>query len=425
MSRLRVLLCTYGSRGDVEPFVALARGLLAEGHDVLLATSERFRGFVEAHRVPFFAMSDASLALIETPDGQAMLEGGAGWWRRIVAGIRLSRRSGPINETLMRQTWEAAQTFEPTAIVFHAKLFAAGHVAEKLGIPAYLGALQPMYAATAAFPAMGFPALGLPGYNRLTYALVRRSTGLFRRAINRFRREVLNLPPVRAGRDVLFPPGAGTIAILHAYSDAVLPRPADWPPEAHVTGYWRLAPDPSDTLSAELSAFLANGPAPVFIGFGSMTSTDGRALGALVAEALRKAGQRGVVAKGWADMDVDADGDILSIGPTPYPRLFPRMAAVVHHGGAGTAAEGFHAGVPSVICPFFGDQPGWARIATSLGVGPAPIPRDRLTADRLAAAIGQATTDPALNEKARHLAARLRAEDGVQTAIRLLHGGRQ
>ena len=166
MSRLRVLLCTYGSRGDVEPFVALARGLLAEGHDVLLATSERFRGFVEGHRVPFFAMSDASLALIETPDGQAMLEGGAGWWRRIVAGIRLSRRSGPINETLMRQTWEAAQTFEPTAIVFHAKLFAAGHVAEKLGIPAYLGALQPMYAATDAFPAMGFPALGLPGYNR-------------------------------------------------------------------------------------------------------------------------------------------------------------------------------------------------------------------------------------------------------------------
>ncbi|MBO6734688.1 MAG: glycosyltransferase, partial [Roseitalea sp.] len=193
MSDPRVLLCTYGSRGDVEPFVALAKGLLAHGNTVLLATSERFRDFVEEHGIPFFGMSDASLALIETPDGRAMLEGGAGWARRILAGIRLSRRAGPINATLMRQTWEAARAFSPTAIVFHAKLFAAPHVAEKLGIPAYLGALQPMYTATAAFPAMGFPALRLPGYNRLTYTLVRRSIGLFRRSISRFRHEALDL----------------------------------------------------------------------------------------------------------------------------------------------------------------------------------------------------------------------------------------
>lgn len=420
MSHVRVLLCTYGSRGDVEPFVALAKGLHAAGHDVLLASSERFRDFVEGHGVPFFGMSDASLSLIETPDGRAMLEGGAGRWRRIAAGIRLSRQSGPINEVLMRQTWEATQAFSPTAIVFHAKLFAAPHVAERLGIPAYLGALQPMYTATAARPAMGFPELPLPGYNRFTYWLVRRSIGLFRRAINRFRRETLDLPPVRSGDHVLFPTGAGTIPILHAYSGTVLPRPDDWPPHAHITGYWRLEPEPGYVPPTELAAFLDSGPAPVFVGFGSMTSLDARALGTLVVAALRKAGRRGVVAKGWADLEVGESSDVLAIGPVPYAWLFPRMAAVVHHGGAGTTAEGFHAGVPSVICPFFGDQPGWARISVALGVGTKPVPRDRLTADSLAAAITRATTDPALQETARALADRLREEDGVADAVRII-----
>ena len=102
------------------------------------------------------------------------------------------------------------------------------------------------------------------------------------------------------------------------------------------------------------------------------------------------------------------------------------MAAVVHHGGAGTTAEGFYAGVPSVICPFFGDQPGWARIATALGVGPEPIPPR--PAHRRPPRPGDHVKRPPirrLSEKARNLAARLRAEDGVQTAIRLLHGGRQ
>ncbi|WPZ35009.1 glycosyltransferase [Thalassobaculum sp. OXR-137] len=400
--------------------MALAKGLQAAGHTVLLATSERFRSFVEEHDVAFFGMSDAALALIETPDGRALMEGGAGWWQRIGAGIRLSRRSGPVNETLMRQTWAAAQAFGPTAIVFHAKLFAAGHVAEKLGIPAFLGALQPMYAATATAPAMGFPSLPVPGYNRLTYWLVRRSIGLFRRAIDRFRREALDLPPVRAGADVLFPPGAGTIAILHAYGSAVLPRPDDWPPHAHVTGYWRLEPAPDYAPPPELADFLDGGPAPVFIGFGSMTSLDPTALGTLVTAALRKAGRRGVVARGWAHLQVGDGDDVLAIDPTPYGWLFPRMAAVVHHGGAGTTAEGFHAGVPSVICPFFGDQPGWARLSHALGVGTEPVPRDRLTADRLAAAIVRATEDPILRENARALGARLRAEDGVARAVRIV-----
>ncbi len=404
----------------MEPFVALAKGLQTSGCNVLLATSGRFGTFAEENDVPFFAMSDQSLAAIESPDGRAMLEGGAGLLRRIAAGVRLARRSGPINEQLMRQVWQVAQTHAPHAIVFHSKLFAAAHVAERLDIPAFLGALQPMIVPTQAFPAMGMPNLSLPGYNRLSYGLVNASFGALRKSINRFRKEVLDLSAVKGARSVLFPPGVGTIPVLHAHSPAVLPRPYDWPGEAHVTGYWRPARSKTFVPSQELDAFLASGPPPVFIGFGSMTSMDPKALGALVAGAVRKAGQRGVVAQGWAKLEVDSNQDVITIPPVPYSWLFPRMAAVVHHGGAGTTAEGFHAGVPTIICPFFGDQPGWARLSVDLGVGAQPVKRSRLTKDRLAAAIIEATSNPSLSKNAQELAARLSDEDGVQSSERII-----
>ena len=134
MTPSKVLICTYGTRGDVEPFLALAHGLKEAGFDVALATSSRFRAFVESHGVAFFPMSDTSLAALESPDGKTMLEGDSGLLPRITAGIRLSRRSGAIQDGLMRETFAAAINFPPDLIVFNAKLFAAPHVAEKLGV---------------------------------------------------------------------------------------------------------------------------------------------------------------------------------------------------------------------------------------------------------------------------------------------------
>lgn len=420
MAAKRALVCTYGTRGDVEPFLALAVGLKAAGFEVLFATSSRFRTFVQSYAIPFFAMSDESLAAIESPDGKVMLEGGGGPLRRIAAGARLAKRSGRINDGLMRQTWSAAEAFAPDVIVYSAKLFGAPHVAQKLGVPAFLGTLQPMVVATSAFPVLGLPELPLPFYNRLTYALVRSAFAPFRKSVNRFRKDLLGLPPICSTREVLLPQGAGPIGVLHAYSPAVLPRPADWPEEAAVTGYWRLDRQDGFTPPADLAAFLDAGPAPVFVGFGSMTSADPEALGRMAVDALRRAGQRGVVAKGWAGLQVEADETVIAIGPTPYDWLFARMAAVVHHGGAGTTAEGFHAGVPCVVCPFFGDQPGWARLSVARGVGAGPVPRKRLTAERLGAAIGEAVSSERLRANAQDLAQRLSREAGVRAAVEII-----
>ncbi len=413
----RILILTYGTRGDVEPFVALGLGLKQAGHGVTLATAAQFGDWISGFGLDFTPVSDAALDIIHSDDGRTMIEGGASLFARIGAGLRLSRKAMPINEALFRETWQVAKAGSPDLIVYHPKMIAVGHIAEKLSIPTVIAMLQPIIVPTAAFPATGLPRLSLPGYNRFSYRIVSLSYGALKKPVNRFRTDTLGLPPLRRGRDVLMPPAARPTRVLHAISPHVMPEPADWPENAVMCGYWPLPEDREFTPPDELRRFLDAGPPPVYVGFGSMVAKDPGALGRIVVEALRLSGQRGVIGAGWAGLAAEA-GDVLAVRDFPHRWLFPRMAAVVHHGGAGTTAAGFRAGVPSVICPFFADQPGWAAIAREIGVGATPVPRRRLTAERLASSIREAVTDPTLRRNAQDLAAALAAEDGVVRAVR-------
>lgn len=416
MAQRKALILTYGSRGDVEPFVALALGLADAGFDVSLATADRFGDFVGGYGIPFHPITSASLDMIDTPDGKAMVEGTSGLIGRIAAGARMAGKAGPINRVMMNDAWTAAKKVEPDLLVFHPKILVAPHIAEKIGIPLFMGLLQPMMVPTRAFAA-SLRSLPVPGFNRLSYRLVRMSYAFFRKSANAFRANELGLPPVRSGREVLMPRAVGRYPILHAVSPLVLPRPDDWPENALLTGYWRLPEPEGYSPPRAVADFLDRGPPPVFVGFGSMTSGDPESLTRRVVDALRKAGQRGVIAGGWAGLAVEEGDDLISAPPMPYRWLFPRMAAVVHHGGAGTTAEGLHAGVPSVICPFFADQPFWAERTVELGVGATPVPRGKLTPDRLARSIREAVSDPQLRANAQDLASRLAQEDGVGTAV--------
>ncbi len=411
-----ILVLTYGTRGDVEPFVALACGLVRRGNKVTICTAERFGDWVKGFGLAFAPMSNASLDVIDTPDGKAMIDGSSGLLRRVTAGIRLARGAGTINEAMSRDAWAAVQSTRPDLIVYHPKVLAAPHIGEALGIPVVMGLLQPMIVPTSNFPPVGLPRLTVPGYNRFGYSLVRLSYSAFRKSMNRVRTGLLGLKPVRSGREVLLPGGVGPIKILHAISPAVIPRPADWPPEAIMTGYWYLPPGENYEPPAKLSRFLDAGPAPVYVGFGSMTVEEPASLLRIITDALRGAGVRGVVASGWAGFDcIDID-DVITVPAVPHEWLFPRMTAVVHHGGAGTLAQGFRAGVPCVICPFFGDQPGWADRSFALGVGAQPVPRRKLSAERLAHSIRSAVNDQSLRHNAKALAQVLRKEDGVALA---------
>jgi UDP:flavonoid glycosyltransferase YjiC (YdhE family) len=202
-----------------------------------------------------------------------------------------------------------------------------------------------------------------------------------------------------------------------------VPTPADWDASSHVTGYWFLPRQPDWQPPAELLAFLERGPAPVYVGFGSMPSQDAERKTRLVLDAVAQSGQRAILATGWGGLaQASAPPGVFVLDSAPHDWLFERCAAVVHHGGAGTTAAGLRAGKPSVICPFFGDQPFWGRRVHALGAGPQPIPQKKLTAAALAGAMRAAATDPGMAGRAAALGEGIRQEDGVARAVALITG---
>jgi sterol 3beta-glucosyltransferase len=214
---------------------------------------------------------------------------------------------------------------------------------------------------------------------------------------------------------------SSAMPVLFGFSPTVIPRPHDWPEHAHVTGYWFLEADACWTPPAELTDFLADGPRPVCVGFGSVRTRERELLWQTVLEALDRSGQRAVLLTGWSGHDSGPlPSGVLALEAVPHDWLLPRMAAAVHHGGAGTTAAALRAGVPAVVVPFTNDQPFWGAVVHRLGAGPAPIPRRRLTPTALATAIDAAVADGHLRARAVELAARIGAEDGVGEAIRLI-----
>ncbi|MGG5889662.1 glycosyltransferase [Falsiroseomonas sp. HC035] len=403
----RVAIHTLGTRGDVQPFVALGRALRQAGFEPCLATAPRFADFVRDHGLPFAPLPGEMLDMIDTPIGRAALGGR----HALAAKCRLLRAARPMFRRLLDAQWQAAQGAD--IIVAHPKALGGMSIADALGIPGFVALPLPGLTPTVAFPSPLLPFADLGPLNRASHVLMRRGGDwVAGGALRHWRAEVLGLPPGASlglrGRPA---------PVLYAYSPSLVPVPWDWSAEAVVTGSWVLE-EPEWVPPAALLAFLAAGPPPVYVGFGSLPAEDARPLAELAMSAAAQAGQRAVLATGWGGLDPgQAPASVHVLDGAPHGWLFPRMAAVVHHGGAGTTAAGLRAGRPSVICPFFGDQPFWGRRVHSLGAGPAPIPRRALSVDRLAEAVRLAVDDPVMRRNAKCLGAAMASEDGVGSAV--------
>jgi len=239
----------------------------------------------------------------------------------------------------------------------------------------------------------------------------------YRPFVNEFRQHLGMSPYTAAG----FYRALRSTPMLSAYSPRIIPHSADWPVHVHVTGYLFLDSQAGWQPSSALQAFLAAGQAPVYVGFGSMAGRNPEQLARLAIEALAASGQRGLLVTGWGGLRTGSVPDtVFVLDSAPHNWLFPRMAAVVHHGGAGTTAEGLRAGVPTVIVPFVLDQPFWGARVKALGLGPDPIPQKHLTADRLASAIRTAVTDPDIKRRANACGAAIRFQDGVGNAVKVV-----
>jgi len=411
---LLIVIVALGSRGDVQPYVALGIGLRAAGHEVRLATHESFRDFVVSHDLEFALITGDPRETVADPVVQEFLTTGRGGLAVIRHVARFGREFGPGMLGDIARACDGAD-----AILYSFVGAAAWNVGSARGVPTIAALLQPI-TATRDFPAMGMPPrlrLGGRGnvlshrfFEQMAWQAVRRIT-------NRWRQGSLGLPPLPFGGPYAEMARTGA-ATMYAFSRHVVPRPTDWPATVQMTGYWFLDAAPDWQPPEALVQFLAAGPPPVYIGFGSMTPRDSERLTSMAVAALDRAGQRGILAAGWGNLgEGNLPSTIQAVRDVPHAWLFPRMSAVAHHGGAGTTAAGVRAGIPSIVLPIFGDQLFWGARTEALGVGPRAISRRALTVDGLASAIIIAQSSDRMRERASRLGALVRAEDGVARAI--------
>lgn len=404
-----VVIFAAGSRGDVQPCLALGRALLQRGDTVRILASVRYRHLIAEAGLDLHPLPVDPVEIIESAEGQELLAGR----RNPVAFIRrMDRVLRPRMMSMLAETQAGAKGAD--LVLAPTFSFLGLHLSQYLQVPHAIIHFQPSQP-TKDFPHPFLPAARMLGGvgNRLSFGAVDLGSWIvFRRFVNAWRTEGLGLAPLSLSDPFQHVRQA---PVLCAFSPTIVPRPFDWGPNVHVTGFWHHD-QPLWKPPRRLLAFLSEGPPPVYVGFGSMRTGDPKATDALVRQALRRVNLRAVLPGDPAT----SEDDILVVGDTPHDWLFPKMAAVVHHGGAGTTASALRAGKPSLICPFFGDQPYWATRVHELGAGPAPLPVGELTIAALVQSLHALTQNAAYAQTARRLGRALEAEDGIARACQVL-----
>jgi sterol 3beta-glucosyltransferase len=400
---MKVTMLTVGSRGDVQPFAAFGAGLQDAGEQVRICTHPRFQALVEGQGLEFAPLAQGAVARRgETEEGRRWAEQ---WSRWMPAWVGLLQDARSVARRRLR---DAAAGCDGADVIVASNLtqLLGWQLARDFDVPLVRGLLNA--------PSYWMARRSRPPVVRALRQLVWLGA---RPWLNRVRRDALGRPPLPRREPIGTLEAAGGL-VLYAFSPAVFPRPKGWGETTHVTGYWFLDravdPEPSDALRA----FLEGGPPPVYVGFGIQIDHDPPRTTATIVEALRNAGQRGVLQRppeGLAGAELG--DDMLAVGAVAHDWLFPRCAAVVHHGAAGTTATALRAGVPAVIVPHNSDQFSWGRRMAELRVSPPPIPRRRLSVDHLERALTAAVTDRELRERADALGRRIRDEDGVARAV--------
>ncbi|MUN62140.1 glycosyltransferase [Kocuria sediminis] len=389
-----MMLLTAGSRGDVEPFAALARRAAAQGHEARLAVPEN----------PGADLSGLDAVSLEVDFQRLIGTQGASPW----TAVRHYRTEvGPGMRRMLSAAVRETLAYRPDVVVHHPKVLTAPAVADALGVPHVVVETVPVLTPTREFPAPGVVNRDLGPFNRWTYAVTRGAGRMFRRDIERACAQLPSFTPDSAHSA----PAASLVPI----SPQLLPRPADWPTSAHLTGAWHDDAG-APPLDPDVLRFLRGG-AYLMATFGSMAVGDPLARGRAVVEVARAHGLRTLLLTGWGGLalpDALRGDDVHVTSSVPLDAVLPGAALAVHHGGAGTVHTVARAGVPHVIVPFLADQPFWGRQLHRRGLAAAPVPRQRLTTERLTAALVEAVACAATAER---VGQEIRREHGVQTAL--------
>ncbi|TDZ39681.1 Sterol 3-beta-glucosyltransferase UGT80B1 [Colletotrichum spinosum] len=427
---LNIVIQIIGSRGDVQPFLALALALQKCGHRVRVATHPQFSSFVLSSSTPnnpleFFPVggdpADLMAYMVESPSLIPKLS-------QIRAGIIQRKRDMYVE--MLDGFWRSCIHPDPLtnvpfvadAIIANPPSFAHVHCAQALGVPVHLMFTMP-WSSTKAFPHplanVGYSKEDKKITNHASYAAVEFLTwqGLGD-LVNTWRTASLGLEPVPSteGHRLL---EVLQVPFTYCWSPALVPKPSDWGSHIDISGFFFRDPEPYAPQD-DLKKFLEAGPPPIYVGFGSIVVGGIEGLMTMVLSAIKATGVRAIISRGWSNLTGEESSDVFYVGDCPHEWLFQQVAAVFHHGGAGTTACGLRYGKPTTIVPFFGDQPFWGAVVADAGAGPAPIPYRSLTSQKLIHAIQYCLSSEAL-QAAEELSRSMQAEDGVQAAVDSFH----
>jgi UDP:flavonoid glycosyltransferase YjiC (YdhE family) len=415
---MQIAIIALGTQGDVQPYIALGKGLKEAGNVVRLVTHENFEVLVNSHGLEFWPIKGNVQEIIQTKEMREVIEKG----NFLTITLKTLKQGLQLAIDGAKEGLVACQGMD-IVLGGVGGLYLGLSLAEKLGLP-FVQAYVVPFTPTEAFPSILLPqSLSKLGgcFNSLSHNLTQQFVWQsVRSGDNQARKQVLKLPTAPFwgphNAEILY-----QYPILYGLSPSVIPKPSDWNNNIHVTGYWFLDSVSDWTPPSALMEFLDNGPPPIYIGFGSMSNQDPGKTADLCLEAIARTQQRAIMLSGWGGLyKANLPDTVFLVDSIPHSWLFPRVGAVVHHGGAGTTAAGLRAGVPSIVIPFGLDQFFWGERVAELGVGPEPIPRKKLTVKRLAKAIHKAMTDQTMRQRAANLGLKIQAEDGIARAVAIL-----
>ncbi|KAH7407275.1 hypothetical protein BKA64DRAFT_666200 [Cadophora sp. MPI-SDFR-AT-0126] len=443
LPRLNIAIHIVGSRGDVQPFIAIGKVLMKEpyNHRVRLCTHPVFKGFVEENGLEFFSIGGDPASLMAymvknpglMPGMESLRAGDVGAQRASIAEIiegcwrgciEAGDGMGENSDKKYTREEEIERLFIADAIIANPPSYGHIHCAEKLGIPLHMMFTMP-WSPTQHFP---HPLASLdrnesdPGFaNYISYTMMELLAwqGLSD-VINGFRVKTLQLDPISPlwGHMLL---SRMKVPFTYIWSSALIAKPPDWGAHINISGFAFLDQSSSYTPPEDLMAFLKAGPPPVYIGFGSIVVDKPNELTDMIFSAVKRAGVRALVSKGWGGLGAaDVPEGVFLLGNVPHDWLFNYVSAVVHHGGAGTTAIGIAMGKPTVVVPFFGDQPFWGAMIHRAGAGPEPVPFKKMTAETLAHSITTAL-GPDVQRDVKMMAEKIAGENGAVDAAASFH----
>lgn len=404
---MNITILTYGSRGDVQPFLPLSVGLVKRGHAVRLAAPSRFKEFVEGYGIQF-------VPLAGEPEELSRRFNDAGY--NFVKQVHeMMKHAIEIALDVMRQTEDACKGAD---LIIHTFAHAVGAhtIAREKNIRDIHIQGFPMFTPTGDYPNVTMPDLKFRPLNLLTHILSRKITWWTSSIGFEQVRRRAGLPK----RKLYFPfVDDPPTPILCAWSPIILPPSSEWKENVHVTGYYFFDLDESYQPSNELRTFLEMGEPPICISFGSMVNRDARKIDEIVNEALKRTNNRGIILSGWSKVERQSSKDVLYLDAVPHDWLLPRCKMIIHHGGAGTTSAGLRAGIPNIVVPFTADQPFWGRRVNAVGAGPRPILVKNLSVENLTRAIVEAE-GVTVRKRAQVIGQRIRSEVGVSRACGII-----